>query len=58
MKEFFGRHGFVEIDDTLVGDDVYEQLLQSYDEGVAEFLGLERVKPNTLGNFRMLRESL
>lgn len=58
MKEFFGRHGFVEIDDTPVGHEVYEQLLQSYDEGVAEFLGLERVKPNTLGNFRMLRESL
>jgi amino-acid N-acetyltransferase len=33
---------------------VYAQLLQSYDEGVAEFLGLERVKPNTLGNHRML----
>ncbi len=33
---------------------VYEQLLRSYDEGVAEFLGLERVKPNTLGNTRML----
>ncbi|MEN8945041.1 MAG: N-acetylglutamate synthase, partial [Candidatus Nanopelagicales bacterium] len=33
------------------------QMLQSYDEGVAEFLGLERVKPNTLGNFRMLRET-
>ena len=58
MKEFFGRHGFVEIDDTPVGHEVYEQLLQSYDEGVAEFLGLERVKPNTLGNFRMLRETL
>jgi len=28
--------------------------LQSYDEGVAEFLDLERVKPNTLGNSRML----
>jgi amino-acid N-acetyltransferase len=28
--------------------------LRSYDEGVAEFLGLERVKPNTLGNTRML----
>jgi hypothetical protein len=37
-----------------VDHDVYEQLLQSYDEGVAEFLGLERVKPNTLGNHRML----
>jgi amino-acid N-acetyltransferase len=51
---FFGRHGFVEIDGTPVEHDVYEQLLQSYDEGVAEFLDLERVKPNTLGNHRML----
>ena len=58
QREFFGRHGFVEIDDSPVGHDVYEQMLQSYDEGVAEFLGLERVKPNTLGNFRMLRSSL
>ena len=33
---------------------MFEQLLQSYDEGVAEFLDLERVKPNTLGNHRML----
>ncbi len=51
---FFERHGFEEIDSTPVDHDVYEQLLQSYDEGVAEFLGLERVKPNTLGNHRML----
>ena len=51
---FFGRHGFVEIEGAPVGHDVYEQLLQSYDEGVAEFLDLERVKPNTLGNTRML----
>ena len=51
---FFERHGFHEIDDTPIEHDVYEQLLQSYDEGVAEFLGLERVKPNTLGNHRML----
>ena len=34
--------------------EVYEELLRSYDEGVAEFLDLERVKPNTLGNTRML----
>ena len=27
----------------------------SYDEGVAEFLDLDRVKPNTLGNTRMVR---
>jgi len=53
---FFGRHGFHAIDETPVGTDVYEQLLQSFDEGVAEFLGLERVKPNTLGNTRMLRQ--
>ena len=51
---FFGSHGFVEIDGTPVDHDVFEQLLQSYDEGVAEFLDLERVKPNTLGNHRML----
>jgi amino-acid N-acetyltransferase len=57
-KEFFGHHGFVEIEDTPVGHEVYEQLLQSFDEGVAEFLGLERVKPNTLGNFRMLKENI
>jgi amino-acid N-acetyltransferase len=51
---FFSRHGFSEIDGAPVSHEVYEQLLESYDEGVAEFLGLERVKPNTLGNARML----
>lgn len=51
---FFASRGFVEIEGTPVDHDVYEQLLQSYDEGVAEFLDLERVKPNTLGNHRML----
>ena len=54
MVDFFAAHGFAEIDDTPVDHTVYEALLQSYDEGVAEFLGLERVKPNTLGNHRML----
>ena len=52
--EFFSRHGFREIEGSPVSHDVFEQLLQSYDEGVAEFLGLERVKPNTLGNTRLL----
>jgi amino-acid N-acetyltransferase len=51
---FFASFGFVEIDGAPVPHAVYEQLLRSYDEGVAEFLGLERVKPNTLGNTRML----
>jgi len=54
MVDFFAGHGFTEVEETQVDHDVYEQLLQSYDEGVAEFLGLERVKPNTLGNHRML----
>ncbi len=52
--DFFSRHGFTEVEGTPVDHDVYEQLLESYDEGVAEFLGLDRVKPNTLGNSRML----
>lgn len=53
--KFFGRHGFAAIDGTPVDPEVYEELRQSYDEGVAEFLDLERVKPNVLGNTRMLR---
>ena len=51
---FFGSFGFQPIDGAPVPHAVYEQLLRSYDEGVAEFLDLERVKPNTLGNTRML----
>jgi amino-acid N-acetyltransferase len=53
--DFFGRHGFAVIDGTPVDPAVYEELVRSYDEGVAEFLDLARVKPNTLGNTRMLR---
>ena len=52
--EFFGGHGFVEIEGTPVAPDVYQELLLSYDAGVAEFLDLEAAKPNTLGNTRML----
>ncbi|MDF4254182.1 amino-acid N-acetyltransferase [Streptomyces sp. WMMB303] len=52
--EFFAKHGFTEIGEAPVDGDVYSELLRSPDEGVAEFLGLERVKPNTLGNSRML----
>ena len=52
--EFFASFGFVPISGTPVQPEVYDQLLRSYDEGVAEFLELERVKPNTLGNTRML----
>ena len=56
QTDFFGRHGFVEIEGTPVDPDVYQQLLRSYDAGVAEFLDLESVKPNTLGNTRMLKK--
>jgi amino-acid N-acetyltransferase len=55
QTKFFGAHGFVEIEGTPVEADVYQQLLHSYDAGVAEFLDLEDVKPNTLGNTRMLK---
>jgi len=54
--QFFGRHGFEIIDGTPVEPDVYAELLRSYDAGIAEFLDLESVKPNTLGNTRMLKK--
>jgi len=52
---FFGRHGFDAIGEDIVAPEVYAELLRSGDEGVAEFLDLSRVKPNTLGNTRMLK---
>ncbi|MBF6212623.1 amino-acid N-acetyltransferase [Nocardia puris] len=52
--EFFARHGFAEIDGTPVTAEVYAEMCRSYDTGVAEFLDLSYVKPNTLGNTRML----
>lgn len=52
--EFFGRHGFTEIEGTPVTAEVYEEMCRSYDVGVAEFLDLSYVKPNILGNTRML----
>ena len=53
---FFLSHGFRVIDGTPVPPEVYAELLRSHDDGVAEFLDLARVKPNTLGNTRMLLE--
>lgn len=52
--DFFARHGFAEIDGAPVDPDTYDAMRRSYDAGIAEFLGLEYVKPNTLGNTRML----
>jgi amino-acid N-acetyltransferase len=54
--QFFARHGFREIKGTPVSPEVYAQMRRSIDEGVAEFLDLPYVKPNTLGNSRMLLE--
>ena len=53
-EHFFARHGFAEIDGTPVPPDVFAAMVRSYDAGVAEFLDLAHVKPNTLGNVRML----
>ncbi|WP_029150087.1 amino-acid N-acetyltransferase [Microbacterium indicum] len=52
---FFHRRGFEEIGEHVVSPDVYSQLVRSPDEGIAEFLDLAHVKPNTLGNTRMLK---
>lgn len=52
---FFSQHGFVDMGHETVDPDVYNELLRSRDEGVAEFLDLARVKPNTLGNTRMIK---
>lgn len=54
--DFFASHGFVPIEGTPVGTDAYAEMLRSHDDGVAEFLDLAKVKPNTLGNTRMLKE--
>lgn len=53
---FFTRHGFRAIEGTPITNDVYKEMRRSHDEGVAEFLDLPYVKPNTLGNTRMLLE--
>jgi len=53
--DFFEKHDYLVIGENLVSPDVYAELVRSTDEGVAEFLELARVKPNTLGNTRMLK---
>lgn len=52
---FFARNGFVDMGAETVDPQLYAELVRSHDEGVAEFLDLARVKPNTLGNTRMLK---
>ena len=54
-EEFFRSHGFEVISDVPVDAETYAELVRSHDDGVAEFLDLARVKQNTLGNSRMLK---
>ncbi len=53
--DFFTRHGFTAVQGSPVTPDVFAEMLRSHDDGVAQFLDLARVKPNTLGNTRMIR---
>ncbi|WP_237710424.1 amino-acid N-acetyltransferase [Saccharopolyspora spinosa] len=52
--DFFGRHGFRTVNGAPVSPEVFEEMRRSVDAGVAEFLDLANIKPNTLGNTRML----
>ena len=51
---FFRHLGFEPIDELALSPRGIAELRSSYDAGVAEFLDLPYVKPNTLGNTRML----
>ena len=53
--EFFSGRGFAPMSEPLVEPIVFDEMARSFDEGVAEFLDLARVKQNTLGNTRMLK---
>jgi amino-acid N-acetyltransferase len=54
--DFFAAQGFRPVDRVPLSPEVYAQMVRSWDEGIAEFLDLERVRPNTLGNTRMVYE--
>jgi len=51
---FFSTLGFEPIGELALDAEAHAELRASYDAGVAEFLDLPFVKPNTLGNTRML----
>jgi amino-acid N-acetyltransferase len=53
--DFFAKHGFEPISDIPVDEVTFKEMVQSTDDGIAEFLDLARVKANTLGNTRMLK---
>jgi N-acetylglutamate synthase and related acetyltransferases len=54
--DFFQHHGFHLQGEQIVDPEIYLELVRSPDEGVAEFLDLARVKPNTLGNSRLVKD--
>ena len=53
--KFFASHGFSEISNQPIDQEIFAEMIRSTDQGIAEFLDLESVKPNTLGNTRMLK---
>jgi len=52
--EFFARHGFVKIDGTRSANRSTTDMRRSGRHRRRQFLDLPYVKPNTLGNTRML----
>jgi amino-acid N-acetyltransferase len=52
---FFASLGFEPVQELDLSPEAHAELRSSYDRGVAEFLDLPYVKPNTLGNTRMLK---
>jgi amino-acid N-acetyltransferase len=52
---FFSGLGFEPVEELDLTPESFAELRKSYDAGVAEFLDLPHVKPNTLGNTRMLK---
>ncbi|MDP9776846.1 amino-acid N-acetyltransferase [Nakamurella flavida] len=53
--DFFASLGFAPIGELDLSQEAFAELRSSYDAGVAEFLDLPYVKPNTLGNTRMIK---
>ena len=50
-----GSSSTMRLEEEIIDPLIYSEMVRSTDEGVAEFLDLARVKPNTLGNSRMLK---
>lgn len=53
---FFQKNGFDLRNDPILAPEALIELARSSDEGVAEFLDLARVRPNTLGNSRLVKK--